>query len=199
MKITNKKYKNLNLANEEERGENFIIDFVISSIFGIVIAFLTFKNFTIAFLTYIIVRFIYYITFEYILNRTPGKYQTQTKVLNRKGLKPTLVQLIKRNLSRFITIFSGISDNERAIHDNFSNTFVIKNIELNKIEIKKPLIFTFYLIVMTCFVYYLASGIITTLTSEKELGKTDILLLIVTAFATIIVLINGIKLIKNYS
>ena len=145
MKITNDKYKNLNLANEEERGENLIIDFIISSIFGLVIAFLTFKNFTVAFLIYLLVRFIYYLAFESLLGRTPGKYQTKTKVVNRIGEKPTLVQLIKRNLSRFVSILSGISDDERAIHDNLSNTFVIKNNELKKIEFKQPLILIFNL------------------------------------------------------
>ena len=199
MKITNEKYKNLNLANEEQRGENLIIDFIISSIFGVAIAFLTFKNFTIAFLTYILVRFIYYFTFEYLYGRTPGKYQTQTEVVNETGKKPKIGQLIMRNISRFISILSGISDDERAVHDNLSNTFVIKNNELKKIEIKKPLILTVYLIVLSWFVYYLTSGIITTLTSEKELGATDILLLIVTIFSTLYVLINGVKLIKNYS
>lgn len=198
MKITNKKYKNLNLANEEERSENLIIDFIISSIFGIIIAFLTFKSFTIAFLIYILVRFIYYFTFEYIFDRTPGKYQTQTKVVNRTGQKPTLIQLITRNLSRFISVFSGISDNERAIHDSLSNTFVIKNKELKKIEIKKPLIFTFYLIGLSCYVYYYAFGIILRLITDKEIDTVDIILLILTTFVTLYVLLNGIKQIKNY-
>ena len=199
MKITNEKYKNLNLANEEKRGENLIIDFIISSIFGVAIAFLTFKNYTIAFLTYILVRFIYYFTFEYLYGRTPGKFQTQTEVVNETGKKPNIGQLIMRSICRFISVLSGISDDERAVHDILSNTLVIKNTELKKIEIKKPLILTFYLILLTYIIYYLSSEVIASLTSEKELSKADILLLIFTTFFTFYYIRSISKLIKNYS
>ncbi|MFI1743755.1 RDD family protein [Thalassobellus sediminis] len=191
MKITNEKYKNLNLANEEERGENLIIDFIISSIFGLVIAFLTFKNFTLAFLIYLIVRFIYYLAFESLLGRTPGKYQTRTKVVNRIREKPTLVQLFKRNLSRFISILSGISDDERAIHDNLSNTFVIKNNELKKIEFKQPLILIFNLSLVGFWIYYFGT--------KSKLESIDRIMLVILILAFIYGLVFGIKKIKNYS
>ena len=189
MKITNQKYKNLNLANEEQRGDNLIIDFIISSIFGIAIAFLTFKNFTIAFLIYILVRFIYYFTFEYVYGRTPGKYQTQTEVVNETGKKPNIRQLIIRNISRFISILSGISDDERAVHDNLSNTFVIKNTELKKIEIKQPLISIFYLSLIGYYIHFFAN--------QSELELFDIIFLIAMVILFIYVLIIGIKKIKN--
>ena len=189
MKITNQKYKNLNLANEEQRGDNLIIDFIISSIFGIAIAFLTFKNFTIAFLIYILVRFIYYFTFEYVYGRTPGKYQTQTEVVNETGKKPNIRQLIIRNISRFISILSGISDDERAVHDNLSNTFVIKNTELKKIQIKQPLISIFYLSLIGYYIHFFAN--------QSELELFDIIFLIAMVILFIYVLIIGIKKIKN--
>ena len=191
MKITNEKYKNLNLANEEERGENLIIDFIISSIFGLVIAFLTFKNFTVAFLIYLLVRFIYYLGFESLLGRTPGKYQTKTKVVNIIGEKPTLVQLIKRNLGRFVSILSGISDDERAIHDNLSNTFVIKNNELKKIEFKQPLILIFNLSLVGFWIYYFGT--------KSKLESIDKIMLVILILAFIYGLLFGIKKIKNYS
>lgn len=191
MKIKNEKYKELNLANEEERGENLIIDFVISSIFGLLIALLTFKNFTLAFLTYLLVRFIYYLVFESLFSRTPGKFQTQTKVVNQIGGKPIFVQLIKRNLSRFISILSGISDDERAVHDNLSNTFVIKNPELKKIELKQPLISIFYLSIMGYYIYYFGT--------KTELKTIDIVFLVLFIILFVYHLIVGIKRIKNYS
>ncbi|AUP79256.1 RDD family protein [Flavivirga eckloniae] len=185
MKITNKKYKNLNLANEEERGENLIIDFIISSILGLAIAFLTFKNFTLVLLTYLLVRFIYYLVFEYLFGRTPGKYQTRTKVVNRIGEKPTLIRLAKRNLSRFISILSGISDDERALHDSFSNTFVVKDNELKKIELKQPMISIFYLSIMGYCIYYFGT--------KTELKKIDIIFLVVLIILFVYHLIIGIK------
>jgi len=189
MKITNTKYKNLNLANEEERGENLIIDFIISSIFGIIIAFLTFKNFALSFLIYLIVRFIYYISFESLFGRTPGKYQTQTKVVNRVGEKPTIIQLIKRNLSRYISLPSGISDDERAIHDNLSNTFVIKNMKLKKIEIKQPLILIFNLSLVGFWIYFFGT--------KSELKMFDKVMLSILIFAFISGVIFGIKKLKT--
>ncbi len=141
MKITNKKYPNLYLADENDRGDNFSIDFLFSSLIGIFFASSYYENLITTVLVFYFIRFLYYFGFEVSLGRTPGKYQTQTIVVNRNGEKPKLSMLIIRNLSRFISIISGVSDEERAVHDSLSNTFVIKNTALKKIEIKRPLLF----------------------------------------------------------
>jgi len=185
MKITNNVYQNLNLANEDDRGENLIIDFVISSFFGILIAYLTFTNYTVAFFTYAFVRFLYYFVFELVSGRTPGKYQTLTKVVNKNGNKPSIGQLIIRTLSRSITVFSGLSDDERTIHDNFSNTFVIKDLTLKKIEFKYPLILIFNLSILGCLIYYVSS--------KSVLETIDIIALFVLILAFVSGLIFGIK------
>ncbi|WP_272023554.1 RDD family protein [Olleya namhaensis] len=189
MKITNKKYKNLNLANEDDRGENLIMDFIISSFMGVLIAFYTYKKLPLAFLIYILVRFIYYFSFEYISGRTLGKYQTQTQVVNHVGEKPTVIQLIKRNISRFISILSGLSDDEKALHDNVSNTFVIKNEALKKIEFKLPLILLFNLIFFGFWSYYFWT--------KPKLETLDKLLLIIYSFGFIYSLIIGLKMIRK--
>jgi len=189
MKITNEKYKNLNLANVDERGENFIIDFTYSSILGLIIVMLTYQNFIFAILIYLFVRFLYYIGFEFFGGRTPGKYQTTTKVVNQKGDKPTAIQLIKRNLSRFISFFSVISDNERAIHDNLSNTFVIKNTGLKKIELKQPLILLFYLAMSGYWIYVIGT--------KPSLNTIDLVIIIILALSSIYALISGIKRMKT--
>lgn len=189
MKITNKVYKNLILANEDDRGENLIIDFIISSFIGVLIAFYTYKNLLLAFSIYILVRFIYYFTFEYLSGRTPGKYQTQTQVVNHVGEKPTMTQLIKRNLSRFISVFSGLSDDERALHDNASNTFVIKNEALKKIEFKRPLILLFNLIFFGFWIYYFGT--------KPKLEILDNILLIIYSFGFLYSLILGLKIMRK--
>ena len=63
------------------------------------------------------VIFIYYLGFEYFFNTTLGKYQTQATLVNIQGLRPTLIQITLRNISRFISILPGLKDDERAIHD----------------------------------------------------------------------------------
>jgi len=165
MKITNNIYPNHNLANETERGENLGIDFILSSIFGIaavVIYFLLIDDYRVipfkikatAFLIYLLVRFTYYFCFEAIYSRTPGKFQTQSKVVDKDGNKPSVFQLIIRNLSRFLSVFSGISDDERAIHDQISNTFVVHDSTLKKVESRQYMIVLFNVIIAIGWIYY---------------------------------------------
>ena len=193
MKITNSIYPNHNLANETERGDNLGIDFIISSIFGltaVVIYFATleygshipFKNKAIAFSIYLAVRFVYYFIFELWFSRTPGKFQTQTIVVNKDGGKPNVIQLLTRNIVRFISIISGISDDERAIHDVASNTFVIQDSNLKKIELKRFWHLLTTIAIGLLWMYYILK------TPEKSSTETGLLitLILVTIFAAII-------------
>ena len=183
MKITNEKYKNLNLANEGVRGDNLIIDFIISSVIGLSISFLTFKSYTMALLCYLLVKFLYYFCFEYFFGRTPGKYHTQSKVVNKDGGKPTTTQLIIRNLSRFFSVLSGVSDDERAVHDILSNTFVIHSLDLKKIGFKKNLIFI--------FIFSYAGVRIFDINSITEFNTIGLVLLISLGLSVIITLIRN--------
>ncbi|WP_052467111.1 RDD family protein [Psychroserpens damuponensis] len=165
MKITHNKYPNHNLATETERGENLGIDFILSSVLGItavVIYFLLiddyeyipFKIKATAFLIYLVTRFVYYFVFELVFSRTPGKFQTQSKVVNKNGDKPNVIQLFTRSLSRFITLLSGISDDERAIHDQISNTFVVYDSQLKKVEARQYMIVLFNIIIALGWIYH---------------------------------------------
>lgn len=164
MKITHQKYPNHNLANENERGENLGVDFILSSILGILVVTiiyliipyenLGFQDYLKAFAIYLGVRFLYYFGFELLFSRTPGKFQTQTKVVNKEGNKPNVFQLLIRSLSRFISALSGITDDERAIHDSISNTFVIQDSKLKRIESRQPMILLFNLLIGVIWVYY---------------------------------------------
>ncbi|MEM5566010.1 RDD family protein [Psychroserpens sp. AS72] len=164
MKITNQKYPNHNLANETERGENLGIDFILSSVLGllvlvliyfihpsIVLGFTTYLN---GFGIYFGIRFLYYFSFEAIYSRTPGKFQTQSKVVDKNGNKPSIFQLLIRNLSRFLSVLSGISDDERAVHDQISNTFVIQDSNLKRVESRQYMIVLFNILIAIGWMYY---------------------------------------------
>lgn len=71
--------------------------------------------------------FLYYFCTEYFFNKTIAKFLTKTKIVNNKGEKPTIKELIIRNLSRFIPfeVFSFLGSNSKGWHDAFSNTTVI--------------------------------------------------------------------------
>lgn len=191
MKVTNKVFSNLFLASENERAENFGIDFTISSFLALIVIYFTYSDVKIAFLTYFVVRFIYYFSFEIIFSRTPGKFETLTIVVNSEGNKPSIFQLLTRNIIRFISIFSGVSDNERAIHDSISNTFVIKDNTLRKIEFKKIA----YLIFNVSLFIYLLSIVVEYFSKEYQIdSKSTIdISIIITVIACISILYKWIK------
>ncbi len=154
MKVTNTKYKNLFLASVDDRAENFWIDFAVSSAIGVGFAWITYTGITTAILIYYFCRFLYYFLSEINSGRTLGKCQTQTLVVDKSGNEPSIMQHAIRSFSRFISLPSGVSDDERAIHDVLSKTFVIKDNSLKKIEIKQPLYLIFRQVIFVYFIYY---------------------------------------------
>jgi uncharacterized RDD family membrane protein YckC len=193
MKITNQIYPNHNLANETERGENLAVDFILSSILGaagVAVYFLIIEDYktipfkikATAFLIYLLVRFVYYFTFELLYSRTPGKFQTQSKVVNKYGEKPSVFQLLTRSLSRFISVFSGISDDERAVHDTISNTFVVQDSALKRVESRQYMILIFNVILGIVWLYYF------TKMSGKSSSKNAVFiaLILVTIYAALL-------------
>jgi uncharacterized RDD family membrane protein YckC len=75
---------------------------------------------------FLLLRFIYYLFFESLFGRTPGKIFTATKVIDENDNKPTFKKVLIRNLSRFIP-FDAISFaiSEIGWHDSISKTSVI--------------------------------------------------------------------------
>lgn len=75
---------------------------------------------------YCIAQVAYYYFFESVLDRTPAKFITTTKVVNMDGSKPNNKQILIRSLSRLIPfepfsfLFGGT-----GWHDKFSDTMVV--------------------------------------------------------------------------
>ncbi len=70
----------------------------------------------------------YFIFFEGLWQRTPGKWITKTKVVNREGKSPTFGQIVGRSFARFIPFepFSFLFGNPpRGWHDSLSGTYVV--------------------------------------------------------------------------
>ncbi len=73
------------------------------------------------------VMFIYYLFFESIFKRTPGKWITMSKVVNKKGGKPSFLQIVIRSLIRLTIIdcfFIPFFDD--TLHDYVSKTTVVE-------------------------------------------------------------------------
>lgn len=81
----------------------------------------------------IIISVLQVLVFEQLFGQSVGKMITRTKVVTEKGDKPSLGQIIVRNLARLIPLeaFSFLAKNPVGWHDSLSKTLVV-----NKSQIK---------------------------------------------------------------
>jgi len=70
---------------------------------------------------------LYYVFFEWLFGRTPGKFITRTKVITKYGTKPNFAQIIGRTLTRLIPFeaLSFLGAYYSGWHDTWSNTLVV--------------------------------------------------------------------------
>jgi uncharacterized RDD family membrane protein YckC len=124
------------VAGKGRRFLTWVVDYagflVLSMLIGIVIA-IGFGRGALSFLdggwSYVfgfVVMSGYYLFFEGMFGRTPGKVLLGTKVVDLKGGEPTMGAIVKRTLARFVP-FEGLSFlGERGFHDRVSSTLVIR-------------------------------------------------------------------------
>ncbi|MFT4155425.1 RDD family protein [Parafilimonas sp.] len=111
---------------------NFLVDTLL--IFGITYGASAWWDFHVMYWSYppaqfytlfFMVLFIYYTIFEALFKRSPGKWLSKSKVVNKNGGKPAFWQILVRSLVRltiidcfFIPFFDG------PLHDYLSQTAV---------------------------------------------------------------------------
>ncbi|MEO1051473.1 MAG: RDD family protein [Bacteroidota bacterium] len=73
---------------------------------------------------------LYYFIMELAFGRTFGKLVTKTRVVNRKGRRPSFLQVLFRTIFRFVPFdpFSFLT-NPDGWHDRWSKTLVIEEAE----------------------------------------------------------------------
>lgn len=76
---------------------------------------------------YAIILMVYFIFFETIFQRTPGKYLSLSKVVNVQGLPPSWMSILIRTIIR-LTIIDGffIPFLQMPLHDFLSETRVVE-------------------------------------------------------------------------
>ena len=77
------------------------------------------------FLVALLVVTLYYIFFEGLWARTPGKFVFGTVVVNEQGGRPSLGQIVGRTFSRLIPFEAFSFLGERGWHDSIPKTFVV--------------------------------------------------------------------------
>ncbi len=130
---------NQNRANKYLRAGNFLIDIFCS--YGFLLLFNIIldgvgksspkieNNY--GFLS-IIIMGLYFVIFEYFYGKTIGKFITNTKVIMKNGNNPSLFDIVKRTICRFIP-FDPISFFWlKGWHDDLSDTIVINNSKKHK-------------------------------------------------------------------
>lgn len=77
-----------------------------------------------------IIGFLYYLLFEAIWKRTPGKWLALTKVVNKTGGKPSFFQILTRSVVRVLGVIIidsvFISFMGKTLHDFVSKTEVVE-------------------------------------------------------------------------
>lgn len=106
-----------------------VLVFVKNGLFGEAIAEMdSTLEFTIIEIPFIIV---YYLFFESLFHATPGKFITNSIVVNDSGERPRFVQILGRTFSRLIPFdaFTFFGDPSRGWHDSLPNTYVVEAID----------------------------------------------------------------------
>lgn len=88
-------------------------------------------------LSYLVVTFIYYLSFEYFFKRTPGKFITNTRIIRVSTGSNFFTPVLIRTICRFIPIeaaFIFFSEDGLTLHDLLSKTQLSKNQTTNNEE-----------------------------------------------------------------
>jgi uncharacterized RDD family membrane protein YckC len=113
-------------------GNYFIDSFAIWLLSVVIVLFIQMSGVKITFgiweyyFFYFVLTILYYVVFESLTGKTPGKYITRTRVVTREGYHPTLTNIVWRTLARFIPFepFSFFMS-EIGWHDSLTKTLVI--------------------------------------------------------------------------
>lgn len=104
----------------------FIITYIIYKIWSFNVFYYKIPYYPIYYFMALIL-FLYYLVFESISGRTPGKKLTMTRVVQKDGKRPTFLQVFIRSLVRITVIdcfFIPFLD--MPLHDYLSKTYVVE-------------------------------------------------------------------------
>jgi uncharacterized RDD family membrane protein YckC len=120
-------------ASAGTRFANLIVDIICRMVFAFVLGFVLalaglplrdpFVNIAFSLLSLLL----YYVGFEGLFGRTPGKFVTRTRVVLEDGSKPSLGTILLRTVCRFVPFepFSFLGGSSRGWHDRWSGTRVV--------------------------------------------------------------------------
>lgn len=123
------------LAGKGRRFAGFLIDYILYNVFAFIVgvvlalsgagALIEGMNRGEAFLFGLVVYFAYYLLFEGLFNRTPGKFALGTRVVAVDGGSPRLGAIAGRTLARLVPFEAFTFFGETGFHDKASGTRVV--------------------------------------------------------------------------
>ena len=136
---TESKERLYHLTNVADRGLQCLMDFGIITVLTVIIANVIDQNFSnlkpnlppYSFqLLWLGIYSIYYFSFEYFANSTVGKFVRRTRVFADNELKPTILQVLIRLVTRLIPFgfLMLLTSYQVTLHDFLSNTWLMKKI-----------------------------------------------------------------------
>lgn len=148
------------IASQHQRTLNYLVDYYIQTIITILLfahiyAFVPTLGIGIRGIAIsVFLWFAYYIFFETLFQKTPGKFVSKSRVVTATGVRPSFVIILLRTLCRMIPLesISFLSWYPVGWHDKFSGTVVIDETgKARKKEgfVKGTLILTIDFIVVT--------------------------------------------------
>ncbi len=166
-KFINQDYK---VSTIWKRFLNYIVDYILIFILSLTIFLIFDFGDSGSFLIFFIM-IVYYVFFESIWQKTPGKFITKTKVIKKDGTKPNFLSILGRTFSRFIP-FDNLSflfsSNPIGWHDSISKTMIVPSSytseDVKKIDFdKKAPSSNIIVIIVIIFVFIAIIGLLSTL------------------------------------
>lgn len=111
-------------ASPGARLGNFVIDLAVRSLLVAAVSAMTGPD--IGAVLGMLSLVFYYVMFEWLLEATPGKMITRTRVVRTDGGKPRFLQLLGRTLARYVPFEPFSFLGSAGWHDRWSGTRVVK-------------------------------------------------------------------------
>lgn len=168
--------KVLGPASLGKRLANYVIDRIGTYIFAFLIMMMLPNS---ALLFIIIIMFGYYLLFEGIWQKTPGKWITKTKIVRRDETKPSFGQILGRTFARLIPFepISFLVGAPIGWHDSLSKTLVVpknyteedvRNIDIEKARSSKLLIVLAIIIGFILIIAILSTIVLASLNGARQ-------------------------------
>jgi uncharacterized RDD family membrane protein YckC len=148
------------IASQHQRTINYLVDYYLQTVITILLFAHIYAFFPqlgtgiMGIVISVVILIAYYLFFETLFQKTPGKFVSKSRVVTATGVRPSFVIILLRTLCRMIPLesISFLSWYPVGWHDKFSGTVVIDETGRKRVKVgflRSTLILTVDFIVVT--------------------------------------------------